>query len=64
MAAHWSPNANMPLRGERVCPTFDPFSPTSILRFFADLEALFGRANVTDETDMKRHATYYSHAQV
>ena len=54
-----------------VNPELNPFTPapgcsssSSILRFFADLEALFGRANVTDEADMKRHATYYSHAQV
>ena len=61
--ALWAPDVSMPLRGERICPQFLPDQPTSVLRFFADLEALFSRANITDPQSMKKHATYYSPSQ-
>ena len=60
--ALWSPNANMPLRGERTCPSFVQSEVSSILRYFQDLEALFGRANLVDSADQKKHAVYYSPA--
>ena len=61
--ALWAPHNDMPLRGERTCPQFLPDQPTSVLRYFADLEALFARAGIADDQSMKKHATYYSPSQ-
>ena len=54
----------MPLRGERTCPTFAIESPNSVLRFFTDLEVLFSRNNIVDDQDRKRHAAYYTPAEI
>ena len=56
----WGPHVQMPLRGDRTCPFFDPENVATVLRFFQDLEALFSRANLSDDTECKKHAIYYS----
>jgi hypothetical protein len=49
----------MPARGDRIAPRFDPQQPRELKRYFADLDFIFGRANITDEADMKLHACRY-----
>ncbi|PIL33781.1 hypothetical protein GSI_04406 [Ganoderma sinense ZZ0214-1] len=38
----------MPVRGEKTCPKFDEADPTSLHRYFDDLEALFVRHSMPD----------------
>ncbi|PIL29434.1 hypothetical protein GSI_08376 [Ganoderma sinense ZZ0214-1] len=38
----------MPVRGEKTCPKFDKADPTSLHRYFDDLEALFVRHSMPD----------------
>jgi hypothetical protein len=54
----------MPIRGERSAPTFDPTSPNDITRFFRQLETLFARCTVADDTEKKQHATSYVSSEV
>ncbi|KAJ7140863.1 hypothetical protein C8R44DRAFT_726576 [Mycena epipterygia] len=49
----------MPARGDRNAPTFDADKPHELRRYFTDLEFLFGRAAVTDNTEKKKHATRF-----
>ncbi|KAJ7831041.1 hypothetical protein B0H13DRAFT_1578685, partial [Mycena leptocephala] len=49
----------MPARGDRNAPQFDSQKPRELLRYFSDLQYLFGRANVTDSTEKKQHATRF-----
>ncbi|KAJ7148917.1 hypothetical protein C8R46DRAFT_826294, partial [Mycena filopes] len=49
----------MPARGDRNAPQFDSTKPRELHRYFTDLEFHFTRANVTDSTEKKRHATRF-----
>jgi hypothetical protein len=49
----------MPGRGERSAPTFDRSKPRELHRFFDDLERLFERNAITDETEKKKDACRY-----
>ncbi|KAF7348977.1 hypothetical protein MVEN_01418600 [Mycena venus] len=49
----------MPARGDRNAPQFDSSKPHELRRYFTDLEYLLGRAAVTDDTEMKKHATRF-----
>ena len=49
----------MPIRGERLCPKFDPTEPRAILRYFEDLEQLFGRYSIVDDADKKSFTVRY-----
>ncbi|KZT00628.1 uncharacterized protein LAESUDRAFT_764461 [Laetiporus sulphureus 93-53] len=53
MAATITTVSQMPFRGDRAAPTFDPEHPRMLLRFFDNLEILFARCNITDETERK-----------
>ena len=50
---------HMPARGERAAPTFDKTKPRELIRFFEELEYLFERAELTDNTTMKKHVLRY-----
>jgi len=54
----------MPIRGERSAPTFDPSSPNDITRFFRQLETLFARCTIADETEKKQYASSYVSSEV
>ncbi|GJE97446.1 hypothetical protein PsYK624_136650 [Phanerochaete sordida] len=54
-----TPPFYMPLRGEPGAPTFDPLQPRSLARYFDDLDDLFLRAGIRDDTEKKRHALRY-----
>ena len=49
----------MPGRGERSAPTFDRSKPRELHRFFDDLERLFERNDITNETEKKKDACRY-----
>ncbi|KAJ7176347.1 hypothetical protein C8R43DRAFT_872641, partial [Mycena crocata] len=49
----------MPARGDRNAPVFDSSKPHELRRYFTDLEFLLARAAVTDNGEMKRHATRF-----
>ena len=49
----------MPARGDRNAPQFDSHKPHELRRYFSDLEFLFGRSAVTDNTEKKGHATRF-----
>lgn len=49
----------MPFKGEKGAPDFDPQNPRSLIRFFDHLEECFQRANITDAQAMKKHAVKY-----
>ena len=49
----------MPVRGDRAAPKFDPKQPRELRRYFADLEFVLARAQITDEGEQKRHSTRY-----
>jgi len=49
----------MPMRNQRTAPTFDTSKPRELPRFFEDLEQLLDRADITDDTEMKKHAVRY-----
>ena len=53
------PAAFMPGRGERSAPTFDESKPWELFRFFDELERLFIRIGVTNETKKKKDACHY-----
>ncbi|KAJ7106002.1 hypothetical protein C8R44DRAFT_745648 [Mycena epipterygia] len=50
---------SMPARGDRNAPQFDSQKPHELRRYFTDLEFLFDRAAVTDNTERKKHATRF-----
>jgi hypothetical protein len=54
----------MSLRGERSVPTFDKAKPNDLGRFFRQLETLFTRSQVVDDTEKKEYATNYVTANV
>jgi hypothetical protein len=49
----------MPARGERAAPSFDNTKPRELVRFFEELEYLFTRADLKDETEKKKHVLRY-----
>ncbi|KAF7359972.1 hypothetical protein MVEN_00724100 [Mycena venus] len=49
----------MPARGDRNAPQFDSTKPHELRRYFTDLEFSLGRAAVTDDAEMKKHATRF-----
>lgn len=49
----------MPMRGDRIAPTFDPAKPRGLRRFWEDFEMLANRANLTDHTQLKQRARSY-----
>jgi hypothetical protein len=53
------PPVPMPARGERAAPTFDRNKPRELPRFFDELEFLFERAAITDETTKKKQLLRY-----
>ncbi|KZT11281.1 uncharacterized protein LAESUDRAFT_754947 [Laetiporus sulphureus 93-53] len=59
MAATITTVSQMPFRGDRAAPTFDPERLCTLLRFFDDLEILFARCNITDETERKHWVCRY-----
>jgi hypothetical protein len=52
-------NFYMPARGERAAPSFDNTKPRELVRFFEELEYLFTRADLKDETEKKKHLLRY-----
>jgi hypothetical protein len=50
----------MPARGDRSAPRFDPKQPRELRRYFADLDFVFQRANVTTDQSKKQHACRYA----
>ena len=50
----------LPLRGERGCPKLDVSEPRNVLRYFEDLDRLFGRHSITDEQERKIAAAGYA----
>ena len=55
-----APTIIMPARGERAALLFDKSRPCEIARFFNDLENLFGRAQITADSDKKKFVVYYT----
>ena len=49
----------MPARGERAAPTFDTSKPRELIRFFEELEYLFTRASLEEESEKKKHVLRY-----
>ena len=49
----------MPMRREETAPTFDKSKPHEFPRYFSNLEHLFGRANITNEAEMKKWVVRY-----
>ena len=54
----------MPARGERAAPTFDRTKPRELIRFFEELEYLFDRATLVDESEKKKHVLRYVEFEV
>ena len=46
----------MPARGDRSAPQFNTKQPRELRRYFADLEYCFGRAQIVDDAEKKKHA--------
>jgi hypothetical protein len=53
------PAADLPGRGERSAPNFDKARPEELGRFFAEVEDLFDKHNVVDNTERKQGAVKY-----
>ena len=49
----------MPARGEHAAPTFDTSKPRELIRFFEELEYLFMRASLEEESEKKKHILRY-----
>jgi hypothetical protein len=54
----------MPARGEHAAPSFDRTKPRELIRFFEELEYLFDRAALEEETDKKKHVLRYVEFEV
>ncbi|THG93373.1 hypothetical protein EW026_g7845 [Hermanssonia centrifuga] len=50
-----NPTPNMPMRGERNAPIFDPDVPRTLSRYFDDLIELFTRCAVVNDKEKKRY---------
>ncbi|KAF7347119.1 hypothetical protein MVEN_01466100 [Mycena venus] len=57
--ANAPPPTLMPACGDHNAPQFDSSKPHELRRYFTDLEYLLGCAAVTDDTEMKKHATRF-----
>src|ERR1700761_639527 len=53
------PFQDLPYRREDSAPRFDPSDPSTINRYFDDLEFLFIRHSVSDHQEKKRAAVNY-----
>ena len=49
----------MPARGDRIAPKFDPTHLRELRRYFSDLDFVFGRAGIVNDTEKKQHAAQY-----
>ena len=49
----------MPAHGERAAPTFDTSKPRELIRFFEELEYLFTRASLEEESEKKKPVLRY-----
>ena len=49
----------MPFRGEEGAPIFDRTHPTSLRRYFVQLETLFARYRITDDLEKKSYTTSF-----
>ena len=49
----------MPFRRERTAPVFDRNHPTSLRRYFVQLETLFTRHGITDDLEKKTYVTSF-----
>ena len=49
----------MPGRGDQSAPRFDPKQPRELRQYFADLDFVFNRAGINDDTEKKQHACRY-----
>ena len=54
----------MPARGERAAPSFDKSKPRELVRFFEELEYLFERAELAQESEKKKHVLRYVEFEV
>lgn len=53
------PFSDLPFRREASAPRFDPADPCSIWHYFEDLDLLFVRHQVLDDSEKKRAAVNY-----
>ncbi|KAJ6528190.1 hypothetical protein B0H19DRAFT_1243169 [Mycena capillaripes] len=53
------PPPTMPARNDRIAPVFDSQKPRDLRRYLRDLEFLFSRSSITEETEKKFHATRF-----
>ena len=51
--------ADLPGRTERAAPSFDDTQPEDLDRYFADIQHLLTRCNITDEAEQKEAALKY-----
>jgi len=58
------PYSDLPFRCERSAPRFDAADPSTIWRYFEDLEVLFARHRVSDDAEKKQAATRYPSIEV
>ena len=54
----------MPLRGERSAPIFDKSEPNKLSCYFRQLETLFTRCGIVNDTEKKEYAALYMKADV
>ena len=54
------PYLDLPFRREASAPRFDPADPSSIRQYFADLDLLFDKHQVSDISDRKKAAVNYT----
>jgi hypothetical protein len=54
------PYSDLPFRREASAPRFDPADPCSIGQYFEDLDLLFVRHQVSDDSEKKRAAVKYT----
>ncbi|KAJ6521697.1 hypothetical protein B0H19DRAFT_593250 [Mycena capillaripes] len=53
------PPPTMPARNDRIAPLFDSQKPRDLRRYFCDLEFLFSRSSITEDSEKKFHATRF-----
>ena len=58
------PYCDLPFRREGSAPIFDPADPCSIWRYFEDLDILFIRHHVSDDSEKKKAAVKYPATKV
>lgn len=55
---------HMPVRGERAAPMFDITKPQELPKYFDEIEYLFSRAAISDETTKKCHVLRYVNFEI